>query len=145
MNSSKISNNLILESNNSFFEEQIKAINELDNTYEPKFQNRQDLTLNKEKKILKNAKIYFEFEEDNKQKQIKRIFSIIEKNYKKNKKENNIFKPLLKPKIISMKNKIFYNNNNEKNLKNNNFNNNNNKLKENNNDNNDIVNNIIKY
>ena len=139
MNSLKKSNNLELDIINSSFEEQLKELSELDNLFEHKFQSRCDITPDQEKKIINKAKLNFyshnfEFEEDNKQKQINKLLSLIGKNCKKY-SSNNIFKPLLKPKIISMKNKVFYNGNNNKIIDNI-------KLNENNNANNAIKNSI---
>ena len=117
MNSLKNSNDLELDIINYSLEEQLKEINKLDNNiFEHNFHSRQDMTVTKEKKILNKVKLYFyahnfEFEEDNHQKQINKIISIINKNNTRN-ENKNIFKPLLKPKIISMERKIFYNENN---------------------------------
>ena len=72
------------------------------------FNNIDNLIKKKEKKILKNIKLrfgnnYFEFKENIHQNIVKELLSKLNHKY-----DNNIFKPLIKPKMVSLKGK-FYN------------------------------------
>ena len=126
MNSLKNSNNLELDMLNSSLREEFDKI---DNLFEHNFRSRIDMTMDKEKKIIKKAKLYFyaqnfEFEEDRHQKQINKIISKIQKIHNKDAKKKLFFKPLLKLKKISMEHRVFYNENNKNVELKDNFNNN---------------------
>ena len=126
MNSLKNSNDLESDMLNSSLKEELEKI---DNLFEHNFHNRIDMTIDKEKKIIKKVKLYFytqnfEFEEDRHQKQINKIISKIGKNYTKDAKKKLFFKPLLKTKKISMEHRVFYNENNKNVELKDNFNNN---------------------
>ena len=89
-----------------------KEINKIDNLIDTPFHSRKDNSLNKDRKIINNIKLYFfhnEFDLDDKhQKQINKLLSIIGKNLKNDKAKS--FKPLIKPKKVSLIGKIFVNN-----------------------------------
>ena len=92
----------------SFIQEK-EIFNNIDNLIEKHFHNRSDNSIKKkEKKILKNIKLrfgnnYFEFKENIHQNIVKELLSKLN-----HKDDNNIFKPLIKPKMVSLKGK-FYN------------------------------------
>ncbi len=88
-----------------------QKLDEIDNLIDTRFQSRKDNSLNNDKKIINNIKLYlfhdnFDLEIYKKQKQINKFLSIIG-NYEKEKKS---FKPLKEPKRVSLIGKIFVNN-----------------------------------
>ena len=102
-----IQNSLIHDYNPSLQNE----LNKIDNLIENNFQNRCDNSNKKDKKFINKIKLYLynnEFEDDE-QKQINKLLTILGKNYKQ--KEKSQFKPLSKPKKVSLAGKIFINNN----------------------------------
>ena len=89
-----------------------QELDQIDNLIDTHFQSRKDNSLNNDKKIINNIKLYFfhdnfDLASDKKQKQVNKILSIIG-NYEKDKKK--IFKPLIEPKKVSLIGKIFVNN-----------------------------------
>ena len=91
---------------NSSLQEELKEIDKiLDNS---KFKSRVDNSLTKDKKLINKIKLYFyqnDSSDDIHQKQINKLLSIIGKNYMK----ENKFKPLKKPKKVSLFGKVFVN------------------------------------
>ena len=91
-------------------------MNQIDNLIENiSFQSRNDNSQKRDDKILNSIKLYlynndFEKKEDIEQKKIKKLLSIIGNNYKKRIKSQ--FKPLSKPKKVSLIGKIIINNSN---------------------------------
>ena len=89
-------------------------MNQIDNLIENiSFQSRNDNSQKRDDKILNSIKLYlynndFETKEDIEQKKIKKLLSIIGNNYKKRIKSQ--FKPLSKPKKVSLIGKVFINN-----------------------------------
>ena len=89
-------------------------MNQIDNLIENiSFQSRNDNSQKRDDKILNSIKLYlynndFETKEDIEQKKIKKLLSIIGNNYKKRIKSQ--FKPLSKPKKVSLIGKIIINN-----------------------------------
>jgi hypothetical protein len=102
-----IQNSLIHDYNPSLQNE----LNKIDNLIENNFQNRCDNSNKKDKKFINKIKLYLynnEFEDDE-QKQINKLLTILGKNYKQ--KGKSQFRPLSKPKKVSLAGKIFINNN----------------------------------
>ena len=102
-----IQNSLIHDYNPSLQNE----LNKIDNMIENNFQNRCDNSNKKDKKFINKIKLYLynnEFEDDE-QKQINKLLTILGKNYKQ--KGKSQFRPLSKPKKFSLAGKIFINNN----------------------------------
>ena len=97
----------------SSLQEELKQI---DNIVESKFHNRVDNSINRDKKVINKIKLLFynnEFElpdERHKKQQIDILLSVIGKNYKEEKFQTQ-FKPLVKPKKVSLKGKVLINNN----------------------------------
>ena len=97
----------------SSLQEELKQI---DNIVESKFHNRVDNSINRDKKVINKIKLLFynnDFElpdERHKKQQIDILLSVIGKNYKKEKFQTQ-FKPLVKPKKVSLKGKVLINNN----------------------------------
>ena len=91
---------------NSSLQEELKEIDKiLENST---FKSRQDNSLTKDKKLINKIKLYFyknDPNDDIQQKQINKLLSIIGKNYK----NENQFKPLKKPKKVSLIGKVFVN------------------------------------
>ena len=89
-------------------------INQIDNIIENiSFQSRNDNSLKKDNKIINSIKLYlynndFETKEDIEQRRIKKLLSIWGKNNRKSIKSQ--FKPLSKPKKVSLIGKVFINN-----------------------------------
>ena len=115
--------NLIKNSNikdiNSSLQEELKEIDKL--LENSTFKSRQDNSLTKDKKLINKIKLYFyqnEPNDDIQQKQINKLLSIIGKNYK----NENQFKPLKKPKKVSLFGKVFINVNVNENIENNRLN-----------------------
>ena len=115
--------NLIKNSNikdiNSSLQEELKEIDKI--IENSTFKSRQDNSLTKDKKLINKIKLYFyqnEPNDDIQQKQINKLLSIIGKNYK----NENQFKPLKKPKKISLIGKVFVNVNVNENIENNRLN-----------------------
>ena len=89
-----------------------QKLDEIDNLIDTRFQSRKDNSLNNDKKIINNIKLYlfhdnFDLEIYKKQRQTNKFLSIIG-NYEKEKKKS--FKPLKEPKRVSLIGKIFVNN-----------------------------------
>ena len=115
--------NLIKNSNikdiNSSLQEELKEIDKL--LENSTFKSRQDNSLTKDKKLINKIKLYFyqnEPNDDIQQKQINKLLSIIGKNYE----NENQFKPLKKPKKVSLFGKVFVNVNVNENIENNRLN-----------------------
>ena len=115
--------NLIKNSNikdiNSSLQEELKEIDKI--IENSTFKSRQDNSLTKDKKLINKIKLYFyqnEPNDDIQQKQINKLLSIIGKNYK----NENQFKPLKKPKKVSLIGKVFVNVNVNENIENNRLN-----------------------
>ena len=89
-----------------------QELDKIDNIIDNNFHSRKDNSLNNDKKIINNIKLYFFHDdlnfEDKHQKQINKLLSIIGNNYKNNHKQS--FKPLKEPKKVSLIGKIFVNN-----------------------------------
>ena len=90
-------------------------INKIDNKIESTFHSRYDNCAKNDNEIINRIKLCYynnelESEDDKKQKQINKILSVFGKNYKQRIKSQ--FKPLSKPKKISLEGKVFINNSN---------------------------------
>ena len=107
-----IKNSYVANYNSSLQNEMIQIDNLIENI---SFQSRNDNSQKRDDKILNSIKLYlynndFETKEDIEQKKIKKLLSIIGNNYKKRIKSQ--FKPLSKPKKVSLIGKIIINNSN---------------------------------
>ena len=89
-----------------------QELDKIDNIIDTHFHSRKDNSLNNDKKIINNIKLYLFHDdlnfEDKHQKQINKLLSILGNNYKKDHKQS--FKPLKEPKKVSLIGKIFVNN-----------------------------------
>ena len=91
----------------------IKDLNKIDNILKNSFHNHYYNSSKQDKKIINKIKLYFynyEYEEDLHQKQINKLVSFFG-NKDKNLIPKSQFKPLLGPKKISLKGRVFTNNN----------------------------------
>ena len=100
-----------------------QELDKIDNLIDNRFHSRKDNSLNNDKKIINNIKLYFfnnefDLEDDKHQKQINKLLSIIGKNLKNDNTKS--FKPLIKPKKVSLIGKIFVNNEENNSIINNN-------------------------
>ena len=105
-----IQNPLIQDYNPSLQNE----LNKIDNIIENNFHSRCDNSIKRDKKFINRIKLYlykneFESDDDKNQKQINKLLAILGKNYEQ--KIKSQFKPLSKPKKVSLVGKIFINNN----------------------------------
>ena len=115
--------NTIQNSNTPNDDESLQQeLDKIDNIIDTQFHSRKDNSLNNDKKIINNIKLYLFHDdlnfEDKHQKQINKLLSILGNNYKKAHKQS--FKPLKEPKKVSLIGKIFVNNE-EINSNNNNY------------------------
>ena len=108
-----------IEDINSSLEKELKEMDKiLENS---SFKSRQDNSLSKDKRLINKIKLYFyqnDSSDDIHQKKINKLLSIIGKNYKK----ESQFKPLKKPKMVSLIGKVFVNINVNENIENNKLN-----------------------
>ena len=107
--------NSLNQDNNLLFQNEM---NKLDNKIEKSFQSRYDNSLKNDKKMLNRIKSNYynnqiELDDDKKQKQINKLLFLLGKNYKQRIKSQ--FKPLSKPKKVSLVGKVFINNSNSNN------------------------------
>ena len=107
--------NSLNQDNNLLFQNEM---NKLDNKIENSFQSRYDNSLKNDKKMLNRIKSNYynnqiELDDDKKQKQINKLLFLLGKNYKQRIKSQ--FKPLSKPKKVSLVGKVFINNSNSNN------------------------------
>ena len=105
--------NTIQNSNTPNDDESLQQeLDKIDNIIDTHFHSRKDNSLNNDKKIINNIKLYLFHDdlnfEDKHQKQINKLLSILGNNYKKDHKQS--FKPLKEPKKVSLIGKIFVNN-----------------------------------
>ena len=92
-----------------------KELNKIDNLIEKTFHSRYDTSLKNDEKVINRINLYFydnkfESKDDMRQKQIDKLLSVLVKN-NKNELVKKQFKPLIKPKIVSLEGKIFINDN----------------------------------